>query len=260
MSEIKFISSADSFKDLNPLNPIYKQDYEGVVAFSDTLRAEMLQAAYAKGIFPWSASAPYLWFFTDPRLVLDPSQLNISHSLRKRIRDTLQKVYRRDGIKHKLEIFLDHAPEDVLSGCAAARPGQDGTWISRPLRRAYLESMKDGFFHTIECRVDGKLVAGLMFDSIGRMLYGESMFTALPDLSKLALAALCSIARRESVHMIDCQEATEHLISLGGTELSGSDFYQSLQIETARSAIDWSPYRSRSLNDYLGILLSEDGK
>ncbi|MVX57456.1 leucyl/phenylalanyl-tRNA--protein transferase [Parasutterella muris] len=257
MSEIKFISGADSFKVLNPLNPIYKQRYEGIVAFSDTLRAEMLRAGYAKGVFPWSVSAPYLWFFTDPRLVLDPSQLIISHSLRKRIRDALQNVYRRDGIKHKLEIFLDHAPEDVLSGCAAARPGQDGTWISRPLRRAYLESMKDGFFHTIECRVDGKLAAGLIFDSIGRMLYGESMFTTLPDLSKLALSTLCSIARSESVHMIDCQEATEHLISLGGTELSGSDFYQSLQKETARDPIDWRLYCGRSLNDCLGILLSD---
>lgn len=69
MSEIKFISGADCFKDLNPLNPIYKQRYEGVVALSDTLRAEMLRAGYAKGVFPWSASAPYLWF-TDPRLVL----------------------------------------------------------------------------------------------------------------------------------------------------------------------------------------------
>lgn len=258
MSEIRFISGADSFKELNPLNPIYKQHYDGVVAFSDTLRAEMLRAGYAKGVFPWSASAPYLWFFTDPRLVLDPAQLLISHSLRKRIRDAIQNVYRRDGTKHTLEIFLDHAPGEVLSGCAANRPGQDGSWISRPLRRAYLESMKDGFFHTIECRADGKLAAGLMFDSIGRMLYGESMFTALPDLSKLALAALCSIARSESVHMIDCQEATEHLISLGGKEMSGTAFYQALQKETARSPIDWRSYRGRSLNDRLEILLSKE--
>lgn len=82
------------------------------------------------------------------------------------------------------------------------------------------------------------------------------MFTALPDLSKLALSTLCSIARSESVHMIDCQEATEHLISLGGKELSGSDFYQSLQKETARDPIDWRLYRSRSLNDCLEILLT----
>ena len=84
------------------------------------------------------------------------------------------------------------------------------------------------------------------------------MFTALPDLSKLALAALCSIARSESVHMIDCQEATEHLISLGGKEMSGTAFYQALQKETARSTIDWRSYRGRSLNDRLEILLSKE--
>lgn len=86
---------------------------------------------YAKGVFPWSASAPYLWFFTDPRLVLDPTQLIISHSLRKRIRDALQNVYRREGIKHKLEIFLDHAPEDVLSGCAG-KPSGAGRHMDQP--------------------------------------------------------------------------------------------------------------------------------
>jgi len=219
----------------------------GLLAASGDLSLLRLQTAYPRGIFPWfSEGQPVLWWSTDPRMVLDTRRFALSRSLRK----TIQKFRRTPGCT----IRIDSAPERVLAHCALTpREGQNGTWILPPIRQTYLSwhrhwlaSRQAGLapnsgVHSVETWVDGELVGGLYGVNIGRMFYGESMFAHRTDASKIALAALVCLCRREGIDLIDCQQETAHLASLGAAPIARSDFEAHLsRVVPLAAPQDWS--------------------
>ncbi|MBA4261057.1 MAG: leucyl/phenylalanyl-tRNA--protein transferase [Comamonadaceae bacterium] len=182
----------------------------GLLAAGGVLDVPTLVQAYSQGIFPWySAGQPILWWSTDPRMVLEPAAFRLHRSLRKTIQALL-----RDG---RLEIRIDHDFERVIRACAhTPRDGQSGTWILPPMVQAYQQLQRAGFAHSVETWIDGQLVGGLYAVNLGAMVYGESMFSHQNNASKIALAALVAFAREHNVPLIDCQQNTAHLASLGG--------------------------------------------
>ncbi|HOL37116.1 MAG TPA: leucyl/phenylalanyl-tRNA--protein transferase [Rubrivivax sp.] len=190
----------------------------GLVAAGGGIDPKRLEEAYRKGIFPWySAGQPVLWWSPDPRMVLPVAEFRLSRSLRK----TLERFRATPGC----ELRIDSAFERVIESCALApRAGQDGTWIVPALLEAYVRWHAVGRVHSFETWIDGELAGGLYFVAIGRMVFGESMFARRTDASKIALAALVAHCRRHGIALIDCQQNTPHLASLGAREISRADF------------------------------------
>lgn len=201
-------------------------DAPGLLAAGGSLDVDTLCRAYARGIFPWfSPGQPILWWSTDPRMVLKVSDFRLHRSLRK----TLQKFAHTPGC----EIRFDTAFEDVIRACAGSpRPGQDGTWIVPAMVQAYITLHRAGHAHSVETWVDGQLVGGLYCVSLGRAVYGESMFARASDASKIALAALVAFCRSHEISLIDCQQNTPHLATLGAHEIPRVDFLR--HIDAAR--------------------------
>jgi leucyl/phenylalanyl-tRNA--protein transferase len=190
----------------------------GLLAAGGDLSPMRLLEAYRHGIFPWfSEGEPILWWSPDPRMVLFPAEFRISHSLRKTLR------------KGRRETRTDSAFEQVMRACAAPREGASGTWIHEEVVAAYCELHRMGYAHSVETWMDGELVGGLYGIALGRMFYGESMFSRRTDASKIALAHLCAQLRRWNFGMIDCQMNTPHLASLGAHEIPRSEFVARLQ-------------------------------
>lgn len=190
----------------------------GLLAAGGDLAPERLLDAYRHGIFPWfSAGDPILWWSPDPRMVLLPQEFKMSKSLRRTLRN---KPY---------EIRCDTAFEQVMRACAAPREGQDGTWIQEEMIEAYGRLYRAGRAHSIETWMEGELAGGLYGVSIGRMFYGESMFSRQTDASKIALAHLALQLQRWHFGMIDCQMNTAHLASLGAREIPRAQFVEALQ-------------------------------
>ena len=195
-----------------PLGP------NGLLAAGGELTVERLVDAYRQGIFPWfSEGEPVLWWSPDPRMVLPPAQFKVSRSLGKRIK------------KRDYEIRVDSAFERVMRECAAPRDGQRGTWICEPMIEAYTALHARGLAHSVETWLDGELAGGLYGVAVGRMFYGESMFTRATDASKLALAALCRQLARWEFGLIDCQMNTAHLASLGAYEIPRAAFLRQVE-------------------------------
>jgi len=215
----------------------------GLLAASWDLTPERLVDAYAQGIFPWySEDEPVLWWSPDPRMVLVCDELRVSRSLRKR----LQHVVRApggSGIEQRVEVRVDSAFERVMQECAAPRTQESGTWITADVMAAYGELHAHGLAHSVETWIDGALAGGLYGVSLGRMFYGESMFARATDASKIALAALVALLRREGVPMIDCQQNTRHLASLGGREIAREAFCAHVAAAVRQPPIDWNTYR-----------------
>lgn len=195
----------------------------GLLAAGGGLSTARLRQAYRHGIFPWfSDGQPVLWWSTAPRMVLPVSEFKISRSLRK----TLRRFARTSG--H--DIRVDHAFDRVLSLCASTpRDGQNGTWILPEIQSAYRAWHLEGDVHSFETWVDDELVGGLYGVCLGRMFYGESMFSLQTDASKIALAALVGFCRDHGIDVIDCQQQTRHLASLGARAWSRSEFESHLQ-------------------------------
>jgi leucyl/phenylalanyl-tRNA--protein transferase len=205
----------------------------GLLAAGRDLSPSRLLEAYRGGIFPWySAGQPVLWWSPDPRMVLFLDEFKLSRSLAK----TLRRV-RREG---RWTVELDRDFEAVMRACAEPRPDQDGTWITREIVAAYVGLHRQGCAHSIEVREDGVLIGGLYGVSIGRMFFGESMFARRADASKCALAALVALLRGHGFSVIDCQQATSHLASLGAREIPRDAFLDRVAVLTAQSAPDWS--------------------
>jgi len=196
----------------------------GLLAVGGRLSPARLEAAYRHGVFPWySEGQPVLWWAPDPRMVLPVAEFKLSRSLRK----TLIRFIRTPGC----EVRIDSAFERVIGACAAAlRDGQRGTWILPPLQRAYSAWHRGGAVHSVETWVDGHLVGGLYGVGIGRMFFGESMFALASDASKIALAALVAFCRAHDIALIDCQQNTAHLASLGAREIPRRDFEHHLAL------------------------------
>jgi leucyl/phenylalanyl-tRNA---protein transferase len=214
-------------------------DAPGLVAAGGQVTPQRLEEAYRQGIFPWySAGQPVLWWSPDPRMVLPVAAFKLSHSLKK----TLRRFLRTPG--H--EVRFDHDLAAVMRECAMAeREGQDGTWIVPAMVEAYTAwARRSGRVHSVETWIDGERVGGLYFVAIGSMVFGESMFSRRTDASKIALAALVAACRARGVLLIDCQQNTGHLASLGAHEMPRADFLAhvrgAVQQPLPASQADWT--------------------
>lgn len=199
-----------------PFPPVSRALIEpnGLLAAGGVLTPERLLDAYRKGIFPWfSPGEPILWWSPDPRMVLMPDEFKRS--------DSLAKIMR----SNKFQIRTDTAFEQVMRACAAPRTGQQGTWIDEQMIEAYCGLHRIGYAHSVETWLDGQLVGGLYGMAIGRMFYGESMFSSVSNASKLALAHLSG----QKFGMIDCQMHTPHLASLGARLIPRDEFVASVK-------------------------------
>ena len=206
----------------------------GLLAASHDLSASRLLSAYRQGVFPWfNPGEPVLWWSPDPRMVLQIAHFKLHPSLRK----TLKKFMRETAC----EIRFDTAFDQVIAACAAsARPGQKGTWIVPPMIKAYHALHKAGHAHSVETWVNGQLVGGLYCVGIGRAVFGESMFARQTDASKIALAALVAFCRAHEVAMIDCQQNTRHLASLGAAEITREAFVAHIRLAQKQNPPQWT--------------------
>ena len=192
---------------------------------------DRLLRAYRLGIFPWfSRGQPILWWSPDPRMVLDPAELRISRSLGKTLR------------KADFEVRSDTAFDDVIEACSAPRPGQRGTWITSEMKAAYRRLHRLGVAHCVETWRDQQLIGGLYGVAIGRMFYGESMFSRADDASKIALVHLAWQLREWQFGLIDCQMNTPLLASFGAREMPRAEFARRVS-ELVNYAAVRSPWR-----------------
>jgi len=199
----------------DPFPPVERalSDPDGLLAAGGTLEPSRLVDAYARGIFPWSSEGdPLLWWSPDPRMVLFCDEFKVSRSLRRRIREG------------RFEIRVDTAFDEVMLACAGPREGQAGTWITGAMRRAYGRLHRLGYAHSVEAWREGRLAGGLYGVALGRVFFGESMFARETDASKVALAHLVAMLRERGVPIIDCQQDTAHLASLGARPISRREF------------------------------------
>ncbi len=211
----------------------------GLLAAGGDLSPARLLEAYRRGIFPWfSEGQPILWWSTDPRMVLFTERFVVSHSLKK----TLKKVQRSMATDRRWEVRFDSAFEEVMRACAAPRKDGAGTWISEDIIHGYGGLHRQGYAHSSELWLDGQLVGGAYGVCIGRMFYGESMFARVSDASKVALAYLVHFLKRQGVELIDCQQETGHLASLGAVPIPRREFIAHLRRATQQPAIEtWQP-------------------
>ncbi len=205
----------------------------GLLAAGADLSAARLKQAYGLGIFPWfSEGEPVLWWTPNPRMVLMLDEFKISTSFRKTIR--------RAAHDAEVEIIADADFVQTMHACGAPRAAQSGTWINPMMIEAYQGLHRIGLAHSVEVRRSGTVVGGLYCVSVGRMVFGESMFSRETDASKLALAALVAWMRRHGGLVIDCQQRTQHLASLGGREISRSAFESLITPLVKDATLPWS--------------------
>jgi len=210
-------------------------DAPGLLAAGGRLTPERLAEAYGKGVFPWySEGQPVLWWSPDPRMVLPVAEFKLARSLR--------QVLRRFARDPDCELRIDGDFRAVISACAGTpREGQDGTWILPEMVEAYCRWHALGAVHSFETRIGGQLVGGLYGVCIGRMFFGESMFSHRTDASKIAVSGLVAFCRANGITLIDCQQRTRHLASLGAREVPRAEFEAALPPRLRESPIrDWS--------------------
>jgi leucyl/phenylalanyl-tRNA--protein transferase len=199
----------------DPFPPVSRalDEPNGLLAAGGGLGVDRLVDAYSRGIFPWfSEGDPVLWWCPNPRMVLDTDGFHVSRSLRRRLR------------KRDYTITMDGAFGEVMKACAAARGPENGTWLVPAMMRAYMRLFRSGYAHSIEVWIGDELAGGLYGVALGRMFYGESMFSRRRDGSKIALACLCAQLARWRFPIIDCQMRTSHLASLGAREMPRREF------------------------------------
>jgi len=207
---LAWLDSADPFPPVERAlrNP------NGLLAAGAGLSVERLLDAYRRGVFPWySGAEPVLWWSPDPRMVLYCDELKVSRSLAKSLRN---KGY---------ELRIDSAFAEVLEGCASRA---EGTWLGPDMQAAYLRLHRAGYAHSFETWLGHDLVGGLYGVAIGRMFYGESMFSRSTDASKVALARLVSHLRDKGFPLIDCQMHSPLLAALGACEIPRREFLRAL--------------------------------
>lgn len=211
----------------------------GLLAAGADLSADRLLDAYSQGIFPWfSDNQPILWWSTDPRMVLFTDRFTVSHSLRK----TLKKIDQSIANGGRWQVSFDSAFDKVIRACAAPRSYASGTWISQQIIEGYSSLHQRGYAHSAEVWLDGELVGGAYGVCIGKMFYGESMFAQATDASKIALAYLVHLLKSQGVAMIDCQQETAHLASLGATLITRAAFISHMKKAIQQEAVRyWQP-------------------
>jgi leucyl/phenylalanyl-tRNA---protein transferase len=195
--------------------PVDSSTPEGLLAIGGDLRPERLLEAYRHGIFPWyDADQPILWWSPDPRTVLFPDKLHISRSLKRSLRPGL------------FSVTFDRCFRDVMQQCAGPRPQypDGGTWITAEMLDAYTLLHKQGYAHSVETWQDGNLVGGLYGVALGGAFFAESMFTRVPDASKVALVSLVRQLEVWGFRLMDCQQSSPHVMALGAEEISRREF------------------------------------
>ncbi len=203
---------------------------DGLLAAGADLSSSRLIDAYSRGIFPWfSEGDPVLWWSPDPRMVLFVDEFRVSRSLRRTLRATV--VAPAGGVSVGLghegfAVTADRWFEGVIRGCAEPRTGHDGTWITEEMVQAYLRLAEIDVAHSVEVWSAGALVGGVYGVALGRMFFGESMFSRVSDASKVALAVLVRRLAAWDFELIDCQMATSHLASLGAREIPRAGFLE----------------------------------
>ncbi len=217
MSRLVWLSARDrpeAFPDPN----LALAEPNGLLAAGGDLSTERLLYAYRHGIFPWyEAGQPILWWSPDPRAVLRPGELKVSRSLRRVLR------------QQRFEFSADSAFPEVLAGCAEPRSYGGGTWITREMRSAYEHLHALGWAHSMEVWQSGELVGGLYGLHVGRVFFGESMFSRVTDASKAALVRLVEHLAPTGLALIDCQQATGHLARLGAVTMPRRAFLAAIQ-------------------------------
>ena len=202
--------------------PVEAADEDGFLAIGGDLSAERLLEAYRNGIFPWyNEDEPICWWSPDPRCVLFPAQLHISKTMQ-------QVIFRK-----KFSFTINNAFEDVMRGCQTIkRKGESGTWIQEEMIEAYCRLHKLSYAYSGEAWLDGKLVGGMYGLRMGKIFFGESMFSSVTNASKFAFIKFVQHLQTEDVKLIDCQMRTDHLISLGATMISRKEFIKILKEHT----------------------------
>ena len=191
------------------------------MAAGGSLSQEWLVHAYSQGIFPWyEEEQPILWWSPDPRLILFPAQLHVSRSLR--------KVLRKIQSKSDVQVTLDTAFSEVIAACAELRSDSTGTWITYDMETAYNAFHEAGYAHSVEVWHDEQLIGGLYGVAMGKVFFGESMFSRESDASKIALVYLTRQLQAWDFQLIDCQVSSPHLHTLGATEIPRKEFQELL--------------------------------
>lgn len=206
-----------------PFPSLDNADDDGLLAMGGDLSVNTLVSAYAQGVFPWfNEGQPILWWSPDPRLVLYPTHVKVSRSLKK-------------SMSNKFTVTCNQAFEQVIQGCALrgqspehAHNSKEATWITQAMHEAYIELHKQHYAHSVEVWQDQQLVGGLYGVCLDKVFFGESMFSRKADASKTALVYLCQHLANHNFELIDCQVASDHLFSLGAVEISRDDFVKSL--------------------------------
>ena len=227
----------DANQPLPPLAQALGRDSDapGLLAAGGELTQARLTEAYSHGVFPWySTGQPVLWWSPDPRMVLPVAEFKLSRSLRKTVA--------RFAHDARCELRIDSAFRRVIEACAATpRDGQGGTWIVAEMIDAYCAWHEAGVVHSFETWIEGELAGGLYGVGLGRMFFGESMFSRRSDASKIALAGLVCFCRAHGIDLIDCQQRTEHLASLGAREVPRQRFEALITPRIGESPIaDWT--------------------
>jgi leucyl/phenylalanyl-tRNA--protein transferase len=191
---------------------------DGLLAAGGDLSTERLLLAYRSGIFPWyEEGQPILWWSPDPRCVVRPSEFHVSRRLR------------QYASRSTLTLSFNRAFEKVIEACAGSRKSQQGTWITADIMNAYKQLHADGWAHSVEVWDGEELVGGIYGLSIGRVFFGESMFSRQDNASKFALLGLCSILAKNDFELLDCQVLSQHLLTLGARLITRAEFSEILR-------------------------------
>ena len=198
------------------------EDPNGLLCAGGDLSPERLKLAYSRGIFPWfSDGEPILWWSPDPRLILEPTAFRFRRSLKRSIK------------KYAFEIRINTCFQDLIHLCASTRIKNEGTWITEAMIKAYLTLHQAGTAISFEAFSDDRLLGGLYGVKIGRVFFGESMVSLVPDASKAALAKLCQEGDLHQIELIDCQIPTSHLHSLGASLITREEFIERITTLTS---------------------------
>lgn len=212
----------------SPFPPVEQAlDYpEGLLAAGGDLSPTRLVNAYRQGIFPWySDDQPILWWSPAPRCVLYPQRVHVSRRLRRRYN------------QGRFTLTADQAFPQVIEACREPRNNQTGTWITDEMLTAYIRLHELGIAHSVEIWLDKELAGGIYGLALGRVFFGESMFSKRKDASKITLVALCRQLQQWNFTLLDCQISNPHLLSMGAEEISRPEFHQLL--ETATGPDHW---------------------
>jgi leucyl/phenylalanyl-tRNA--protein transferase len=224
---IPFLSADDPFPPVDQALRVPN----GLLAAGADLSPDRLLAAYADGIFPWFGEEdPILWWSPDPRMVLYVREVHVSRSLNKVIR------------AERFRLTLDTAFPAVVRACAEARRDHEGTWITASMEEAYIHLAELGHAHSVEAWQGDELVGGLYGVAVGRMFFGESMFTRVSNASKVALVGLARQLEAWGMPLVDCQMSTEHLASLGARDIRRADFVDDVRYLVQQPAVP-APWR-----------------